>query len=55
MAANQNRRTMTNMGTDEEVSGRKTSSARKESSDSSKVRKDQLIKKAGARTSKMGL
>ena len=37
-AANQTRRTL-NMGTDEEVLGRKTSSARKESSDSSKVRK----------------
>ena len=45
-AANQNRRTKTNMGTDEGTSGRRTSSSRKESSDSSKVRTDQLFKKS---------
>ena len=45
-AANQNRRTNTNIGTEEGTSGRRTSSSRKESSDGSKVRKDQLFKKS---------
>ena len=45
-AANQNRRTKTNMGIDEGASGQRTSSSRKESSDGSKVRKDKLFKKS---------
>ena len=43
------------MGTDEEVPERKTSSARKESSDSSKVRKDQLFKKRRSKDEQDGL